>query len=366
MSKRNNTAAPADSEQYAADLAAELPAEGGELLAVTAAAVGELHAAVLEHDGAGAERAAQRYEACVWKLNGGTFFGSNADESAAGRVIERHCRAEPGLIPMWGQRGEFLIVVDGIRALVEFDAGFGLLHCHFAFHAVDLDRPFISGTGYRSHFETAQGGMTVDQVAAAVFGQYLAEKNGRVMIDAGDRDRLADEALPGWLDNLEPAARREPATLPPGYVLVDVILPPHQAFIARKWAEAARKRLGPLREAAQHAAAERAEERRKASKALVEDARTKQGEADGRIALRGRYRVARVHHPVFARDVGKAVIVDRFAGLGMVWAHDDKPVTYRTNRAGRRVVAFDPCCVQSLYHADDLEPAEGEQDSKIE
>jgi hypothetical protein len=186
------------------------------------------------------------------------------------------------------------------------------------------------------------------------------------MIDAGDRDRLADEALPGWLDNLEPAARREPATLPAGYVLVDVILPPHQAFIARKWAEAARKRLVPLREAAQQAAAERAEERRKGSTALVEDARTKQAEADGRIALRGRYRVARVHHPVFARDVGKVVIVDRFAGLGMVWAHDDKPVTYRTNRAGRRVVAFDPCCVQSLYHIDDLEPFEEKQDGKIE
>ncbi|MBR8087077.1 klcB [Burkholderia vietnamiensis] len=365
MSKRKDTAAPVDRDEYAATLAAELPAEGDELLAVAAAAVGELHAAVLECDGAGAESAAQRYEACVWKLNGGTFFGSTADESAAGCVIERHCRAEPGLVPMWGQRGEFLIVVDGIRALVDFDAGYGLLHCHFAFHAVDLDRPFISETGYRSHFETAQGGMTVDQVAAAVFGKYLAEKNGRVMIDGSARDRLADDALPRWLDNLDPPASREPATLPAGYVLVDVILPPHQAFIARKWAEAAHKRLGKLREAAQAAKAERVAERREAAKALAEDTRKKQGEADGRIALRGRYRVTRVHHPVFERDVGKVVIVDRFAGLGMVWAHDDKPVTYRTNRAGRRVVAFDPTCVQSLYHMDDLEPAEGEADSKI-
>ncbi|WP_367899703.1 hypothetical protein [Xanthomonas oryzae] len=186
------------------------------------------------------------------------------------------------------------------------------------------------------------------------------------MIDTKDRDRLADDALPRWLDNLDPPARREPATLPPGYALVDVILPPHQAFIARKWAEAARKKLEKLGDAAQAAKAGQVSERREAAAALVEDSRTKQGEADGRIALHGRCRVTRVHHPVFARDVGKVVIVDRFAGLGMVWAHDDKPVTYRTNRAGRRVVAFDPSWVQSLYHMDDLEPAEGEPDSKID
>ena len=37
-----------------------------------------------------------------------------------------------------------------------------------------------------------------------------------------------------------------------------------------------------------------------------------------------------------------------------VWAHEDKPVTYRTNRAGRRVVDHDPRCIQSIYSFDDL------------
>ncbi|WP_229689314.1 hypothetical protein [Xanthomonas oryzae] len=134
----------------------------------------------------------------------------------------------------------------------------------------------------------------------------------------------------------------------------------------RKWADAARSKLAELRRTAMETAAREAGERRQASKAFVEDARNRDGAADGRITLRGRYRVARVHHPCFARDVGKVVIVDRFAGSGMVWGHDDKPITYRTNRAGRRVVDFAPQCVQSLYHMDDLEPVEGEQDSKIE
>jgi hypothetical protein len=272
MGKEGKTA-PMNRDQYAAELADELPTEGDELLAVAAAAVGELHAAVIAGDEAMAERAAQRYEACVWKLNGGTFFGSSGDETAAGNVIERHCRAELGLVPMWGQRGAFLVVVDGVRALVEFDAGFRMLHCHFAFHAIDLDAPFVSETGYWSHFEAAQGGRAVDQVATAALRAQLVERNGPVVIDADSRDRLEDEPLPAWLEGLEPPARREPAGIPAGYELVDVILPAHRAFIARKWAEAARSRLAVARSVAQREAAARAEERREASRALVENSK---------------------------------------------------------------------------------------------
>ncbi len=80
----------------------------------------EQHAAVLAGDDAAASTAAERYEATVWKLNGGGFFGCMGAEDAAGKIIERHCRAVPGAVPMWGQRGEFVIQVEGIRALVEF------------------------------------------------------------------------------------------------------------------------------------------------------------------------------------------------------------------------------------------------------
>ncbi|CAE6823659.1 Protein KlcB [Paraburkholderia aspalathi] len=363
MAKRHNSD---ERDEKAAELAGELPTDSAELLAFALATVSELHAAVLAGDGAEAERAGDRYEAAVWKLNGGTFFGSMGDEYAAGSVIERHCRAAPGTVPMWGQCGEFLIVVDGIRAVVEVDFGFGMLHAEFEFYAVDLDRPFISETGYRAHYDTAQGGMTVDQAATEIFRTYLPEQKRPLMIDAGDRDRLAGDALPAWLAELVPAPRREPATVPAGYVLVDVVLPAHRAFVARKWADAARTRLAELQRVAQEAAAKADEERRKASRTFVENARKKAGETDGRVELRMRYRVTRVHHPCFSRDVGKVVIADRFAGRGMVWAHDDKPITYRTNRNGRRVVDFDPSCVQSLYNVDDLEPAEGERGSKIE
>ena len=61
-------------------------------------------------------------------------------------------------------------------------------------------------------------------------------------------------------------------------------------------------------------------------------------------------------HPSASRDVGKRVIVDRVnPEYGSVWAHDDKPVTYRINRAGRRVVDHDPRCIQTIYGVDQLQ-----------
>ena len=98
-------------DEAAADLAAELPEERAGLLAVAAEAVAACHAAVLASDGGAAEAAASRYDASIWKLNGGTYQGckDGANPEAAGTLIELHCSAAPGLVPMWGQSGEFLM-----------------------------------------------------------------------------------------------------------------------------------------------------------------------------------------------------------------------------------------------------------------
>lgn len=244
-----------------AELMAELPADRDGLLVAAAAAVTEIDAAIMRNDGAAAEFAGARYEATIWKLNGGTNFGCMADENAAGRVIERHCAAEPGKVPLWGQRGEFLAVVGDVRALVDYEPGYGgPLTTHFQFHAIDLDMPFISNTGYRSHFDTCYGGMTVDAVAAGILAAMLAEKKRPVMIEASYRDRLAADPLPAWMAGLEPPARREPATftVPPGFVLVDVVLPAHKAFIARRWAAAAAAKINAAKAARSYAKGEEA------------------------------------------------------------------------------------------------------------
>ena len=207
------------------------------------AAVTALHTAVLSFDNQGAADAGNRYEAAVWKLNGGTFFGCVANDLAAGKIIERHCASALGEVPMWGQTGQFLIKVEGIRALVDFGYGYGVGGTHYDFHAVDLDRPFISETGYRSHLDVLAAGRIVDEAASAIFAGYIKEQ--RVNINQDDRDRLAAKPLPTWFTQLLPPARRESATVlvPPGFVLVDVVLPAQKAFIVRKWAEQARVKI---------------------------------------------------------------------------------------------------------------------------
>ena len=379
----------------AAELLAELPADRDGLLAAAVAAVVEIDAAVMRGDGAAAELAGDRYEAIIWKLNGGTNFGCMADDEAAGRVIERHCAAVPGEVPLWGQRGQFLAVTGDMRALVEYEAGYGgPLNAHFQFHAVDLDGPFISATGYRSHFDTARGCMTVDEVARGILTAMLAEKKRPVLIEANYRDRLADAPLPDWLAGLVPPARREPATvtIPPGFVLVDVVLPAHKAFIARRWAAEAAGKVKAARAARSNAKGKAggrerdpasAETAMRCSTAKADDCKAEAGPVSPEATMPGageascstarngdagpadlveftpapgqRCEIVSVHHPVFAKEIGKRVIIVKVhPDTRQVWAHDDRPVTYKTNRAGRRVVDSDPSCIQSIYGFDQL------------
>ncbi len=54
-------------------------------------------------------------------------------------------------------------------------------------------------------------------------------------------------------------------------------------------------------------------------------------------------------------NAGKRIIIVKVnPDFCSVWAHDDKPVKYRTNRNGRRVVDYDPRCIQTLYGIEQL------------
>ena len=68
-----------------------------------------------------------------------------------------------------------------------------------------------------------------------------------------------------------------------------------------------------------------------------------------------RCEIVSVHHPCFSRDIGKVIVVTKVsADTRQVWAHDDRPVTYKVNRNGRRVVDSDPRCIQTVYGMDGL------------
>ena len=351
-------------DERAAAMAASLPDGRDALLDVAAAAVSGLHEAVLNGADLVVEVADDRYNAAIWKLNGGTFFGCQGDADAAGKVIERHCQAVAGEVPMWGQVGEFLLEVGGVRAVVEVADGFGsLTNRHFSFHAVDLDGPFVSETGYRSHFDRARARMTVDQVAGAIFADLL--RAHRRYLEPDSQNRLAAKPLRPWLAELEPPARhvpavaedwRKPGELPPGFAWVDVVLPPHQAFVARKWAASAKAKIAAARLKAERAnrdARNEAETTKETPKPSEEDEDAPPVPA---AFSRGqRCKIISVHHPCFSKDVGKHVIITKVhPDTRQVWAHDDKPARFRINRNGRKVCEYDPRCIESCYGYDQL------------
>ena len=191
-------------QEKAAVIAASLPEDRGELMDAAAEAIRQYDAAIVGCDDDAAHAARDRYEVVIWKLNGNSFFGTKADADSPGYQVERHCAATPGTVPLWGQKGEFLMTVEGIRAVVEFGDGYGSMYAHFAFHAVDLDLPFISETGYRSHFTPVMGGMTVDEAAEAIMRAILAEK-GRVLIKPDSRQFYEGREARAWLDYTRPA-----------------------------------------------------------------------------------------------------------------------------------------------------------------
>ena len=114
--------------------------------------------------------------------------------------------------------------------------------------------------------------------------------------------------------------------LPAGFVLVDVVVTTHQAFVVRKWEAAAKGKV-------------------EAAKTCIDAGNEV---SDFRPGVR--CEVVSVHHPCFFGDVGKVIIVTKVsADSRQVWAHDDKPVTYKLNRNRRRVVDSDPRGIQTVY-----------------
>ncbi len=181
---------------------AALPADPVELER-TAAGVRQLyHDAMLAGDVQALEDADVVYRACVIKLNGGTHFGS-ADIQKA---LEAKFAAPTGQVPEWGQAGEFLLDVEGMRLVVKMCPDSLSDHCGAELHAVDFDKPFVSRTGYRHQYMRPGQhlGRAVDQAVRAEVLELLAGEGKAVGItdewDGGKNRKLwpwLAEALAG-------------------------------------------------------------------------------------------------------------------------------------------------------------------------
>ena len=184
---------------------AALPADPADL-EQTAAGVRRLyHDAMLAGDAQALDDADLVYRACVVKLNGGTHFGSASIQKA----LEAKFAAAAGQVPEWGQAGEFLLDVEGMRLVVKMCPDSLSNHCGAELHAVDFDKPFVSRTGYRHQYmRPAQHlGRTVDQAVRAEVLELLAGEGKAVAIDqehATPKDRKVYPWLADALAGVRP------------------------------------------------------------------------------------------------------------------------------------------------------------------
>ncbi|MFJ7111267.1 KlcB family protein [Pseudomonas sp. NPDC098740] len=141
------------------------------------------------------------YGALVYKLNGETMMGCMADADSAGHVLARAVAARPGQVPRWGQAGEFLLEVEGVRVWVVMTDDMLGNHRACDLHAVDLDKPFISETGYRSAGLTVTSslGDTVDQSARRMVLDVMKSEGRLKAIKADAWARSSPKKRPGWL-----------------------------------------------------------------------------------------------------------------------------------------------------------------------
>lgn len=149
--------------------------------------------------------------AVATKLNGGVVRGALGDDGPLAAIIAR--KAPPlGQVPLWGQDGEFLLEVEGIRIRVRARSSSLNVVLHVDLNVVDLDQLFISETGYRSTYIWADRslGLTVDQAVRRDVEQMLSAKGGKprmVEPDAYIRERW--KGVPTWLEDLLAGVRAD-------------------------------------------------------------------------------------------------------------------------------------------------------------
>jgi len=166
-----------------------LPGTIAEALPCFRSMIERHHAAMLDADIDQAMRLRQEAYLLAKKLDPDSH-GILASEDAPGCVLERETVATPGTFPLWGQAGEFIVAAAGMRVRIEMDGIFGIgssfcLFPGFSAHVVDLDRPFLSGTGYRSFLGIhgqLEPGLTPEAFARAVIETHVRrELKGRLM-----------------------------------------------------------------------------------------------------------------------------------------------------------------------------------------
>lgn len=165
-----------------ADRTAHVPSTMEEAIPYYRELLQKHHQAMMAGDMDAAVQVRDEAEDLAVKLNGGELLGICARPESPGHRLETETTAPDGAVPLWGQTGNFVIDVNGMKVRIEQDGLFGIGASMssapgFAAHAVDYDKPFLSETGYRSFIgyrPQIESGMTPDAMAREIIAGYVA------------------------------------------------------------------------------------------------------------------------------------------------------------------------------------------------
>jgi hypothetical protein len=159
---------------------AHLPGTLEEALPFYRALIDRHHAAMLAGDAATAMALRGEADRLATKLNN-YEAGILAGDDAPGNVLDRETRAPEGSVPLWGQSGSFEVACGNMRVRITMDGIFGIASnvyhwIGFSARAVELDKPFLSETGYRSFIAIGgalEPGFTPDSFAREVIAAHV-------------------------------------------------------------------------------------------------------------------------------------------------------------------------------------------------
>lgn len=174
-------------EMLEAERTAHVPSSMEEAVPYYRTLIEKHHAAMMAGDKDAAMAVRAEADDLAYKLNGGDGAIKGGPD-APPYQLERATAAPEGTIPMWGQTGDYVIEVDGMKVRIEQDGIFAtgshaMFWLAFSVHAVDYDKPFLSETGYRSFigiFAPPEPGVTPEDFAKGVIrGQLQRERKGK-------------------------------------------------------------------------------------------------------------------------------------------------------------------------------------------
>lgn len=197
--KKATTAKPQPLEQQPLFLEVldALPSDAAALEQLATAARELFNDAIRSNAPEQMEVALLRYKAAIYRLNGDTWFGCRAPGGVEQRLWDA-LAAPAGSVPGWGQAGEWLLEVDGMRLRATIDPWSLGIHS-LGLYAVDANAPFLSETGFRACFIHPEQWLGHDLgavVRAEVAGMLQSKEGWPKPINEKDR---AQVKVPAWL-----------------------------------------------------------------------------------------------------------------------------------------------------------------------